>query len=123
MQTTVKSYTDRFGRTITPINPQPGNPIPVLADPMFDTQTDHWMEVMAGGGIDWHVMTDGDGARLLAFEFLDQVTIDALDAAQRLKRRFAVDAKLRDDMNDFAVSVGRAFHEFAAAGEVQRALS
>lgn len=115
------SYTDAYGRIITPINPQPGDPFAVLSPPRFDTDADQQMNVIADGGIEWYVMNYGTTSPLfLAFQFERKVTLDALDAAQRLKRRFDADADLRKQMTDYALSTGQAFHEFGATGTVWR---
>lgn len=112
---------DAYGRIITPINPQPGDEVAVLAPPIFDVDTDQLMNVIADGGIEWYVMNFGAASPLfLAFEFREGVTLDALDAAQRLKRCFEADADHRQQMTEYALSVGQAFHEFGAVSAVWR---
>lgn len=108
----MNSYTDAYGRIITPINPQPGDPIPVLGEPIFHADVDHQMNVMAEGGINWFVMKDYHGSPLfLAFHFEEGVTLDALDAAQRLKRQFDADGDLRHRMMESAIADGTAYHQ------------
>lgn len=107
------SYTDAYGRTITPINPQPGDPQIVLNDPVFNVNADARLNVMADGGINCFVMKDSNGSPLfLAFQFEHGVTLDALDAAQRLKRQFDTDEGLRREMMEYAISAGTAYHQF-----------
>lgn len=112
-------HTDAYGRIITPINPQPGDPKIVLADPTFDVDADSLIDVMEDGGINWYVMNPGSALPLfLAFEFNATVTLDALDAAQRLKRHFDHDTEFRQAMTGYALSVGSAFHGFGTTGAV-----
>lgn len=114
-------FTDPYGRVIAQIKPQPGDELAVLAPPIFNVDADQLMNVLAEGGIEWFVMNSGTASLLfLAFELQHGVTLDALDAAQRLKRRFDADADLRQQMTDYALSIGQAFHEFGAAGTVWR---
>lgn len=107
------SYTDAYGRIITPINPQPGDPQIVFNDPVFHADADARLNVMAEGGINCFVMKDNNGSPLfLAFQFEEGVTLDALDAAQRLKRQFDTDPVLRYQMMEYAISAGTAYHQF-----------
>jgi hypothetical protein len=115
----MQSCTDAFGRIITPINSQSNDPKIMLAAPTFDTDADGLINVMEDGGINWYVMNPGSALPLfLAFEFSATVTLDALDAAQRLKRRFDHDTELRQAMTGYALSVGSAFHGFGTTGTV-----
>jgi len=110
------SYTDAYGRSITPINPQPGDPAMVLAPPFHDLRADQLLSVMADGGIQPYVMNYGSGSPLfLAFNFIGTVTLDALDAAQRISRRFEADAAFRESMVIDALQAGAAFHEWVQA--------
>jgi hypothetical protein len=115
------SYTDNFVRTITPVNPQPGDPKIVVSDPTFNATADDRLNVMFDGGISCFVMNYGTGAPLfLAFEFKEGVTLDALDAAQRLKRQFEADADFRRELTEYALSAGTAFHEVELAAVIWR---
>lgn len=110
---TTQSHTDAYGRTITPIDPQPRDSQIVLGDPVFNADADARLNVMADGGINCFVMKDINGSPLfLAFQFEHGVTLDALDAAQRLKRQFDTDEGLRREMMGYAISAGTAYHQF-----------
>lgn len=109
----MNSYVDDYGRVITPINPKPGDPKIVLAEP---AEADELLDVLDSGGIQPFVMNFGTGSPLfLAFKFNGTVTLDALDAAQRLTRRFEADAELREVMVVEALQDGTAFHEWVRA--------